>query len=222
MSEPRAVPARRRESLIDAIDRLLDVGTVVSGDAIIRLAEVDLIHLDLRLLLAAVTGPQAPGDSEADAGAATTSQSGPPLDRPERVRPAPQLKAATNSEAGSATKGEAGTDRAAEAPTTSEGERPRDRLDQGLGQLVVAVVELVRQLLERQAVRRMRAGTLDAQQLERLGEALQALEQRMVELRDALGVTPSELDRALGTVEQLLDSSTSDLEGAGAPQRRVS
>jgi hypothetical protein len=84
------------------------------------------------------------------------------------------------------------------------------------------VVELVRQLLERQAVRRMRAGTLDEQQMERLGEALQALEQRMVELRDALGVTPSELDDAIGTVERMLDSSSTDPPAAGDQERRVS
>lgn len=206
----RGLTGRRRESLIDAIDRLVDVGTVISGDAIIRLAGVDLIHLDLRLLLAAVIGPPAPAESPAgeSAPAGARAESGSAGARP-------SLPRVSSSRGGGAQPGGG-----AEPPSQSE--RSGERLDQGLGQLVVAVVELVRQLLERQAVRRMRAGTLDQQQLERLGDALQALEQRMVELRDALGVTPSELDHAIGTVERMLDSSSTDQGRAGEQERRVS
>lgn len=213
MSDRRAAPVRRRESLIDAIDRLLDVGTAISGDAIIRLADVDLIHLDLRLLLAAVIGPPTPTEPEAGAAPVSNTHRAPDADR---------VPGAGTSSPLPSSHGETGIGPGAEGQRAPEGQRSGERLDQGLGHLVVAVVELVRQLLERQAVRRMRAGTLDPQQLERLGGALQALEQRMVELREALGVTPSELDRAIGTVEQLLDSSSTELENAGEPQRRVS
>lgn len=215
MSEQRALSGRRGESLIDAIDRLIDVGTVVSGDAVIRLAEVDLIHLDLRLLLAAIIGPPVhaeptgPGEEAAGSGAGPESSA----DQGTGGGAVRHLPSAPR---------EAATDQGPGAPGTSQGEQPSARLDQGLGQLVVAVVELVRQLLERQAVRRMRAGTLDQQQLERLGQALQALEQQMVELRDALGVTPSELDGAIDKVEHMLDSPDIDLGDAGGRQRRVS
>lgn len=213
MTGQRQLTGRRRESLIDAIDRLVDVGTVVSGDAVIRLAEVDLIHLDLRLLLAAIIGPQAasepadraePSAGPTGSGSGATQTAGRPA-----TRPLPSSHAA-------------GTGPGAGAPHTRGGEQSGARFDQGLGQLVVAVVELVRQLLERQAVRRMRAGTLDERQLERLGQALQALQQEMVELRDALGVTPSELDGAIGTVEQMLNSPETDPEDADGRQRRVS
>lgn len=213
MSEQRSLTGRRGESLIDAIDRLIDVGTVVSGDAVIRLAEVDLIHLDLRLLLAAIIGPPIAAEPAEESGG---SAGGPGATAGRgagvgAVRPVPSSARAV-----------AGTGQGTGTPHEPEGERSGARLDQGLGQLVVAVVELVRQLLERQAVRRMRAGSLDEQQLERLGQALQALEQQMVELRDALGVTPSELDHAIGTVEQMLDSPDIDVGDAGGRQRRVS
>lgn len=214
MTEQGALSGRRRESLIDAIDRLVDVGTVISGDAIIRLAGVDLIHLDLRLLLAAVIGPPAPAEPagpEAPASGGTPAPGAGPAHAPR-----PALPVASYS-------GPAGAAPPAGAQASAPGgERSEPRLDQGLGQLVVAVVELVRQLLERQAVRRMRAGTLDSEQLERLGSALQALEQRMVELREALDVTPSELDSAIDSVEKLLDSSSTELEDVEERHRRVS
>ncbi|MDA8391366.1 MAG: gas vesicle protein K [Actinomycetota bacterium] len=59
-------------------------------------------------------------------------------------------------------------------------------VERGLAQLVVGVVEVLRQVLERQAVRRMEAGALDEGQVERLGNALMALEERVGELCDAL------------------------------------
>ena len=56
----------------------------------------------------------------------------------------------------------------------------------GLGQVVIAVLEIVRDLLERQALRRMEAGSLSPDQVERLGQALIALDRQFAEIRDAL------------------------------------
>lgn len=64
-----------------------------------------------------------------------------------------------------------------------------DAAGRGFGQLVVVVLDVVRQLLERQAVRRMESGTLTDDEIERVGSALQALEQQLTELRDAFGAT---------------------------------
>jgi hypothetical protein len=66
-----------------------------------------------------------------------------------------------------------------------------EAVGQGLGRLVVAVLELVRQLLGRQAVRR--AETLAPDELERLGRALLALDERFAELREIFGVSKHEL-----------------------------
>lgn len=56
----------------------------------------------------------------------------------------------------------------------------------GLGSLVVAVLDLLRDLLERQAVRRVEAGSLTGDEVERLGMALQELQARIDDLRDTL------------------------------------
>ncbi|NGY60296.1 gas vesicle protein K [Lentzea sp. NEAU-D13] len=57
----------------------------------------------------------------------------------------------------------------------------------GLGRIVVAVLEIVCELLERQALRRVDAGTLTAQEVENLGQALISLQRQFAALREALG-----------------------------------
>ena len=58
-----------------------------------------------------------------------------------------------------------------------------EKVERGLAQLVLTLVELLRQLMERQALRRMEGGTLTDEQIERLGETFMKLEQRMDELK---------------------------------------
>ena len=77
-----------------------------------------------------------------------------------------------------------------------------DQLDRGLARLVVAILELVRQLLERQSVRRMEAGSLTAEEVERLGRALQMLQRRLAEVQDSLEIERRDLQPA---VERLGD-----------------
>ena len=60
----------------------------------------------------------------------------------------------------------------------------------GLGHLVVTVLDIVRDVLERQALRRLDAGTLTDDEIERLGQGLIALEQRFAELRAAFDEPP--------------------------------
>jgi hypothetical protein len=80
-----------------------------------------------------------------------------------------------------------------------------ENLGEGLGRLVLAVLQLVRDLLERQALRRVDSGSLDDEQIERLGRALMELEDRFAELRDVFGCRPEDLDLRLPfDAEQLL------------------
>jgi hypothetical protein len=65
------------------------------------------------------------------------------------------------------------------------------------------VIELVRQLMERQAVRRM--DDLDDRQVEALGTALMRLEAAMTELRERYDLTPADLNLDLGPLGMLLD-----------------
>lgn len=73
-----------------------------------------------------------------------------------------------------------------------------------VGKLVLTLVEFVRQLLERQAIRRMDAGTLTAEQTESIGLALMRLEETVRDLGAQFGLSPEDLNLDLGPVGKLL------------------
>jgi hypothetical protein len=79
-----------------------------------------------------------------------------------------------------------------------------ENVERGLAQLVLTIVELLRQLMERQALRRVEAGGLDDETVERLGSTLMALEQRMEELKAVFGLTDEDLNIDLGPLGRLL------------------
>ncbi len=73
-----------------------------------------------------------------------------------------------------------------------------------LAALVLTIIELLRQLMERQALRRVDEGDLTDDQIERIGSTLMALEERMTELCDQFGLTLSDLNLDLGPLGTLL------------------
>src|SRR5260370_9480084 len=77
-------------------------------------------------------------------------------------------------------------------------------VEQGLAQLVLTLVEFLRQLLERQAVRRMEGGSLTDEEVERVGLALMKLEEKVHQLADQFGLRPSDLNINLGPLGDLL------------------
>jgi hypothetical protein len=82
--------------------------------------------------------------------------------------------------------------------------RDNEELERGLAQLVLTLIELLRQLMERQAIRRIDAGGLSDDQIERLGQALMGLEQRMDELKEIFGLSDDDLNINLGPLGDLL------------------
>jgi hypothetical protein len=80
----------------------------------------------------------------------------------------------------------------------------RESLEKGLAQLVLTLVELIRQLMERQALRRIEGGTLSAEEVERLGETFMLLEEKMEELREHFELEPEDLNLDLGPLGKLI------------------
>ncbi len=76
--------------------------------------------------------------------------------------------------------------------------------ERGLAQLVLTIVELIRQLMERQAIRRMESGSLSDHEIERMGETFMELDRRMIELREHFGLSPEDLNLDLGPLGKLL------------------
>jgi len=77
-------------------------------------------------------------------------------------------------------------------------------VERGLAKLVLTLVELLRQLLERQALRRIEAGSLDDEEIERLGQTFLKLNARMDELKRAFGLEDEELNLNLGPLGNLM------------------
>ena len=79
-----------------------------------------------------------------------------------------------------------------------------DDVQRSVAQLVLTLVEFIRKLLERQAIRRMEAGTLTDQQTEEIGRALMKLEETVVDLAARFGIPPEDLNLDLGPVGKLM------------------
>ena len=76
-------------------------------------------------------------------------------------------------------------------------------MENGLARLVLSIIELVRRLLEKQALRRMDAGNLTEEEIERLGAALMKLEEKMMEMKKVFGLEDDDLNLSLGPVRTL-------------------
>ncbi|HEX5758900.1 MAG TPA: gas vesicle protein K [Thermoanaerobaculia bacterium] len=79
---------------------------------------------------------------------------------------------------------------------------PED-VERSVAQLVLALVEFLRKLMERQAIRRMEEETLSPEQVEKLGVALMQLEETVHELARRFGIAPDELNLDLGPIGKL-------------------
>jgi hypothetical protein len=79
-----------------------------------------------------------------------------------------------------------------------------ENVDRGLAKLVLTLIELIRKLLEKQAMRRVEAGSLSEEEIERLGETLMKLESRMEELKQLFGLEDEDLNLNLGPLGDLM------------------
>jgi hypothetical protein len=78
-----------------------------------------------------------------------------------------------------------------------------DKVEQGLARLVLTLIELLRRVLEHQAIRRMDGGSLSDEEVERLGLALLKLSERMDELKTTFDLTDEDLNIDLGPLGRL-------------------
>lgn len=77
-------------------------------------------------------------------------------------------------------------------------------VEKGLAKLVLTLIELIRKLLEKQAMRRVEAGSLSDEEIERVGETLMKLENKMEELKEIFGLKDEELNLHLGPLGDLV------------------
>jgi hypothetical protein len=192
-----------RLELSDLLSHVLDKGVVLKGEVMLAVADIDLVRLDLGLLLTAVE---------------TVLGRGGGLEGPERAR---LLGAAGPRErpviAPSGSTMESEVVQTLDAPkdaaitpleTVAEGLPPRlntdpDKVENGLAKLVLTLIEVLRKVLEHQAVRRMEGGHLSDEEVERLGIALLRLNDRMQDMKGIFGLTDDDLQIDLGPLGRL-------------------
>ncbi|MBI5956605.1 MAG: gas vesicle protein K [Chloroflexi bacterium] len=79
-----------------------------------------------------------------------------------------------------------------------------EMVERGLAKLVLTLIELLRQLMERQALRRIEGGSLSDEEIERLGQTFLKLEERMEELKETFGLEDEDLNLNLGPLGNLM------------------
>ncbi len=242
-------------TLLDLLDRLLATGVVVDGEIDLSVADINLVHLGLKLVLASSATLE-----QRSKGSATRLAE--PIDIPlgdsleegslgSTSYPEPLIPARAESKVVADVQPECTAQRVLSSRPTFGQEEPSESLhpgmarfegtpcvhdrdaeralsktdparlphlpsragrtnfdpakvERGLAKLVLTLVELLRRLMERQAVRKMEGGTLTEIQVEGLGEAFRRLETKMVELKRVFGLNDEELNLDLGPLGSLM------------------
>lgn len=96
------------------------------------------------------------------------------------------------------------TDSKTHPPGARRLELDPQKVEQGLAKLVLTLINLLRKLMERQAIRRMEQGTLTEAQMERSGQAFKRLDQKMEELKKQFGLADEDLNLDLGPLGELM------------------
>ena len=79
-----------------------------------------------------------------------------------------------------------------------------EKVENGLAKLVLVLVELIRRLLEKQAIRRIEGGYLSDEEVERIGEAMMKLEDKVQELKDLFGLKDEDMNLISGPLSDLI------------------
>lgn len=170
--------------LADLLNTILDKGVVLHGDVTLAVADVDLVKLNLGLLLAAIVTVEQRSRGASVQGLANAL--GPP---------------ALSAVAPEAPLPDAAVEMSTEDVPRVLPERINtdpDRVESGLARLVLTLIEVLRKVLEHQAIRRMDGGGLSPQEIERLGLALARLSDRMEDLKRVFGLADEDLQIDLG------------------------
>ena len=179
--------------LAEVLSHVLDKGVVLRGEVMLAVADIDLIKLDLGLLLTAVE-------------TALRRRPGGISRRPTE----PEIGSVSDMTGGEVVKALQPPSDAAITPLAevAEGLPPRlntdpEKVENGLAKLVLTLIEVLRKVLEHQAVRRMEGGHLSEAEIEKLGVALLRLNDRMQEMKETFGLTDEDLQIDLGPLGKL-------------------
>ncbi len=206
----------RNFTLLELLDRLLDKGVMVKGEILLSVADIDLVYLNLGILLSSVKSIEQAA-SRGDSGEAKRLPWQTPIqeeflgEAQQQVRREDGVTALRKENS----QGESGQKEllAQALPAIDEGVDqlfgPKTNIDpknveKGLAKLVLTLVDLIRKLMEKQAIRRIEAGQLNFAEVEKMGDTFLLLDERMEQLKELFGLKDEELNLDLGPLGELL------------------
>lgn len=180
----------KKVTLLDALDRVIDKGAYVDGELLLRVADIDLVFIGLRLIVTSVSRAERlrnEGSSKGQAyGVKMGAQGRTSIDDFVCIRKLEeQLR-----------------DIEASIPKIIDAGNP-EKAEQGIAKLVLTLVKLISKLLEREAVRRVDTGTLSETEIQKLGLTFKVLEKKIQEMKMVFGIK-EELNLELGPLGNLL------------------
>ncbi|MBU4338802.1 gas vesicle protein K [Patescibacteria group bacterium] len=172
-------PIEERTTLVDALDKVLEKGAVVDGEIAIRVADVDLVFVGLKLLITSVS-------------------------RAESLRSGQKNQDITNEDKEYMRILENEIKRAEEnIPRIIDAGNPK-KAEKGIAQLVLTLVKLIKDLMYREAKRRIKKGSLSEAEIQKLGLTFNALDKKIEEIRAIFGLEDEELNIDLGPLGKLM------------------
>jgi hypothetical protein len=172
----------KRTTLVEALDKVLEKGAVVNGEVAISVADVDLIFIGLRLILTSISkAEELSGKDYSFSDRQMTDEDEAYIRKLERE--IEQIELAM--------------------PSSIELDTPR-KAEAGIAKLVLTLVELIRRLLEKEAFRRIKRGSLSDAEIQKLGLSLKAVNRKVQQMRKLFGLKEEDLNIELGPLGKAL------------------
>lgn len=184
MADLLSTPACKDDNvtLVDALDKVLEKGAVINGDIVIRIADIDLVFLGMRLILTSISkAEEISGKSFSNPNKENTPEDIEYIKRLQR-----EIRKAEEN-----------------IPKLINADSPKE-MEQGLAKLVLTLVELIRKLMEKEAFRRLKKGTLSHAEIQKLGLSLKAVKKKIKEIQAIFGIEDEELNLDLGPLGNLM------------------
>jgi len=175
---------KRQVTLAEALDRVLDKGAVLQGDLLLRVADVDLVYIGLRAIITSISRMEELKGGRVFEKTYTKEES--EADSRYIKELEEEIKKASRN-----------------IPKVIDASSP-EKAEKGLSKLVLTLVKLIKNLLEKEAMRRIERGTLTNTEIQKLGLTFEALDKKMEELRAVFGLKEKELNLDLGPLGQLM------------------
>jgi hypothetical protein len=213
---------KRNFTLLELLDRLLDKGVMVKGEILLSVADIDLVYLNLGLLLSSVKTVEQAAFSEACSTQRTHIRAlevdhEQALAQSQKEASTDTLVAVPFSQESCQHSQQSNANEEISAsilpPMLHDGLEqclgskanidPKN-VEKGLAKLVLTLVDLLRKLMEKQAIRRMEADQLNAAEVEKMGHTFLVLDERIEQIKAVFGLQDEELNVDLGPLGELL------------------